>query len=84
MSRGQGDSTSRNADPLLIQPYLAASPSQWKPTSLSAASITLTDTTIPAKALEQVRAGSYKQLGDFDEHLEDVRVDWLSNKSVRV
>lgn len=65
------------------QPYLASFPtSTWKPTTLPSPTITLSDPSIPSKALEHVRAGRHKALGDFDEHLEDVKVDWLKNADV--
>lgn len=41
--------------------------------------LTLADANSPPKALEQVRLGKHKALGDFDEHTEDVTVDWLRN-----
>lgn len=68
------------------QPYLPPkSPSAaWQPTTLSSARISLADSSAPTKALEQVRQGRHKLLGDFDEHLEDVRVDWLRNAAVSV
>ncbi|KAK4332360.1 Uncharacterized protein family UPF0172 [Rhodotorula toruloides] len=72
-------------EPALI-PYLPPkSPSAaWQPTTLSSARISLADPSAPTKALEQVRQGRHKLLGDFDEHLEDVRVDWLRNAAVSV
>lgn len=44
----------------------------------------LTDPTIVPRAREQARAGKHKQLGDFDEYLEDVTIDWLNNKGIAV
>lgn len=69
----------------LLQPHLPSSskPStSWQPASLASAKLTLSDPSAPQKALEQVRAGRHAALGDFDEHLEDVRVDWLRNAGV--
>ncbi|BGP21672.1 uncharacterized conserved protein encodedby sequence overlapping the COX4 gene [Rhodotorula toruloides] len=74
-----------SSEPALI-PYLPPkSPSaSWQPTTLSSARISLADPSAPTKALEQVRQGRHKLLGDFDEHLEDVGVDWLRNAAVAV
>lgn len=70
----------------LPQPYLPPkSPSAfWQSTTLSSARISLADPSSPTKALEQVRQGRHRLLGDFDEHLEDVRVDWLRNAAVSI
>ncbi|GAA5994878.1 ER membrane protein complex subunit 8/9 family protein [Rhodotorula paludigena] len=63
-------------------PSSSKSSTSWQPASLASAKLTLSDTSAPQKALEQVRAGRHAALGDFDEHLEDVRVDWLRNAGV--
>ncbi|ORY75053.1 hypothetical protein BCR35DRAFT_281011 [Leucosporidium creatinivorum] len=68
-------------EPALI-PYLASAPTAWKATTLPSKNITLSDPSIAAKALDTVRTGRYAALGDFDEHLEDVTVDWLKNAKV--
>ncbi|KAL8287659.1 hypothetical protein RQP46_003517 [Phenoliferia psychrophenolica] len=64
------------ASPLLSH---LSSGSAWAPTS---SPLTLSDPTSPLKALEQVRAGKQTALGDFDEHVEDVKVDWLKNAAI--
>ncbi|GAA5857194.1 hypothetical protein JCM8547_009363 [Rhodosporidiobolus lusitaniae] len=69
-----------SSEPALI-PHTFVS-STWKPTTLSSANITLSDPSSPAKALEQVKLNRHTFLGDFDEHLADVKVDWLRNASV--
>ncbi|BGP44868.1 hypothetical protein JCM10450v2_000683 [Rhodotorula kratochvilovae] len=74
-----------SGEPALV-PYLPTSkpPTTWTPSTLSAAKITLSDPSAPAKALAAVRAGQHKLLGDFDAHLEDATVDWLRNARVAV
>ena len=40
---------------------------------------------VTTRALELVREASlHKSFGDFDDHLEDVTVDWLRNGAVQV
>ena len=43
-------------------------------------SFTLTSQDIPSRAVELVRDRQlHQKFGDFDDHLEDVTVDWLRN-----
>ncbi|GAA5904235.1 hypothetical protein JCM6882_003175 [Rhodosporidiobolus microsporus] len=69
-------------EPALIPHRFDAPSSSWKPTTLSAANVTLSDASAPQKALEQVKARRHPSLGDFDEHLSDPTVDWLRNAGV--
>jgi hypothetical protein len=46
--------------------------------------LSIADASIPETALQRVRAGEHRRLGDFDEHLQDVTVDWLDNAQVTV
>ncbi|KAI5478442.1 hypothetical protein MNV49_005083 [Pseudohyphozyma bogoriensis] len=62
-------------------PYLPLKDS-WSPTTFTSPLFTLADPSSPTKALAQVKAGKHALLGDFDDHAEDVRVDWLSNAHV--
>ncbi|GAA6046944.1 hypothetical protein RTBOTA2_000532 [Rhodotorula toruloides] len=71
-------------EPALI-PYLPPKdPSaSWQPTTLSSAQISLADSSAPTKALEQVRRGRHKLLGDFDDHLEDADKDFSAKHEAR-
>ncbi|GAA5894398.1 hypothetical protein JCM5296_005156 [Sporobolomyces johnsonii] len=69
------------SDEPAIIPYLPSA-SSWSPCSLSSANLTLSDPSIPSVALSHVKSGRHSLLGDFDEHLEDVKVDWLRNAQV--
>ncbi|KZO97385.1 UPF0172-domain-containing protein [Calocera viscosa TUFC12733] len=45
----------------------------------------LAETDLPARTLRAIEEQSLQQeLGDFDDHLEDVRIDWLKNSKVTV
>ncbi|TNY21059.1 hypothetical protein DMC30DRAFT_416358 [Rhodotorula diobovata] len=73
-----------------IVPHLPSSsssskpPTTWQSSTLSSAKLTLSDPSIPTKALAAVRAGQPGLVGDFDAHLEDVTVDWLRNARIAV
>ncbi|KAG9095582.1 hypothetical protein FRC07_011076 [Ceratobasidium sp. 392] len=57
--------------------YTSSSGQAWNKTSISP-NFTLVESDSPARALEIVREGSaFVNFGDFDDHLEDVSVDWL-------
>ncbi|GAA5918863.1 hypothetical protein JCM1841_002779 [Sporobolomyces salmonicolor] len=64
-----------------ILPYLPSA-SSWVPSNVSSAHLSLSDPSIPSVALSHVKSGRHALLGDFDEHLEDVKVDWLRNAQV--
>lgn len=69
--------------PPASQPYLPTSPtSPLKPTPLPNSSFTLTSPTTPADTLDKIQSGVALSLGDFDDHLEDLTVDWLRNAKV--
>ena len=51
---------------------------------MAASNVKLVDPASPTKALEAARAGRFSALGDFDEHLEDVTVDFLRNSAITV
>jgi hypothetical protein len=62
---------------------LAPIPSNGTEVSSSDASFRLTDTSSPRKALDSVRTeGLHQFLGDFDDHLEDASIDWLTCSGV--
>ncbi|KAL7411792.1 hypothetical protein BDY24DRAFT_394893 [Mrakia frigida] len=75
--------TSSNA----LIPHLSPTPSKWTPFS-SSTSFSLTDPSSPTRALTLVKNNSNNgvlvKFGDFDDHLEDVSIDWLNNRGVVV
>ncbi|TDL23412.1 UPF0172-domain-containing protein [Rickenella mellea] len=69
-------------EPALI-PYLPSGTS-WRPAPLSAFSpssnFKLQSTATPTRTLDLIRNSNlHYKLGDFDDHLEDVSIDWLKN-----
>ncbi|KDQ62525.1 hypothetical protein JAAARDRAFT_30427 [Jaapia argillacea MUCL 33604] len=71
--------------PALV-PFLPSSSSSWRPVSVSPAPFTegssfvLESSGTPARALYVVqRWQMHHKFGDFDDHLEDVTIDWLRN-----
>ncbi|GAA5980074.1 hypothetical protein JCM10908_001523 [Rhodotorula pacifica] len=70
-------------EPALI-PYTSSKNGTWSPTTLSSVKISLTDASIPQKALSAARQGRYAELGDFDDYLSDAGVDWLRNPQITV
>ncbi|QRV95602.1 hypothetical protein RhiJN_23620 [Ceratobasidium sp. AG-Ba] len=58
-------------------PYTSNSSQSWSRTNFSP-TFALADPDSPARALEIIRKDSaYASFGDFDDHLQDVSVDWL-------
>ena len=59
---------------------------QWlpqAPISNSSGQFFLADPASPSAALDAVRVqGLHRQFGDFDDHLEDVSIDWLRNSPI--
>jgi hypothetical protein len=48
-------------------------------------SFQLADAESPKRALALLRdARLLQKFGDFDDHLEDVTIDWLTNKECRI
>jgi len=43
---------------------------------------TLENTSSPALTVKAIRDGLCSKIADFDNHLENVREDWLNNKEV--
>ncbi|KDQ08391.1 hypothetical protein BOTBODRAFT_179885 [Botryobasidium botryosum FD-172 SS1] len=74
--------------PPFLQPFLptTSDPKVWRPTppvARDSSPARLVDPSSPARALASVRDDSlHQQLYDFDEHLEDVKLDWLRNRDV--
>ena len=74
------------------QPYLVQTATlSWRPVSSEQSAFTtgspfqLADAKSPKRALTLVRdARLHQKFGDFDDHLEDVTIDWLSNKDCAV
>ncbi|BGP12813.1 hypothetical protein JCM10213_008074 [Rhodosporidiobolus nylandii] len=71
-----------SGEPALIPHLFQSTSSSWKPATLSAANVTLSDSSAPSKALDQIKARRHHTLGDFDDHLSDASVDWLRNAGV--
>ncbi|KDQ25440.1 hypothetical protein PLEOSDRAFT_1077992 [Pleurotus ostreatus PC15] len=71
--------------PLLIpctQPYESTgpTPSSWRPSPSDSTPYSLDDPAIPPRAVSLVRESRlHEKFGDFDDHLEDVTIDWLRN-----
>ncbi|KAF8904106.1 hypothetical protein CPB84DRAFT_1773433 [Gymnopilus junonius] len=81
---GQKLGTSESA----LVPYVSTSPSSWKPTSTNPAPFSpgskfqLEALETPSEAAKLVREQNlHFAFGDFDDHLEDVTIDWLRNRS---
>ncbi|VDC04522.1 unnamed protein product [Peniophora sp. CBMAI 1063] len=67
-------------DDSALVPYIHSA-AGYRPTSAS--TVQVSDTT-PARVLELVRTTSlHEKFGDFDDHLEDLSVDWLRNAVVQ-
>ncbi|KAJ8082460.1 hypothetical protein PM082_008315 [Marasmius tenuissimus] len=73
-------------NPALI-PYVTQSSSTWRPANESSAPFTsnssfkLSSDGLPTRAAELVRDNHAQEIfGDFDDHLEDVTIDWLGNR----
>ncbi|KAF9518539.1 hypothetical protein BS47DRAFT_1325296 [Hydnum rufescens UP504] len=77
-----------SGDPALIPhlPSTSKGVTEWlpqTPISGSTGQFCLADPASPSVALEAVRVqGLHHQFGDFDDHLEDVTIDWLRNAPV--
>lgn len=72
--------------PYLPQPGADATP--WRPPSFDppaftpGSQVTLVNPASPSHAVALVKDNRlHDQFGDFDDHLEDVTIDWLSNKA---
>ncbi|KII90514.1 hypothetical protein PLICRDRAFT_173916 [Plicaturopsis crispa FD-325 SS-3] len=63
-------------------PYLpsSATSASWRPATTPQL-FTLADPSSPARAVAAVHARAHAKFGDFDDHLEDVSVDWLKNEA---
>jgi len=74
-------------DPALV-PYLPtnADPKAWRPAppvARDSSPVHLVDPSSPTRALASVRDDSlHQKFSDFDDHLENVRLDWLRNRDV--
>ena len=73
------------------QPYLTHTLTSWRPVSSEPPPFTpgsafqLADAQSSKRALALVRdARLHLKFGDFDDHLEDVTIDWLTNKECRI
>ncbi|KAF9241173.1 Metallo-dependent hydrolase [Melanogaster broomeanus] len=83
------DGDSLGSGEAALIPYLPLSGStSWRPQSLNppafapGSQITLVDPTSPSRAVALVRDDHmHRKFGDFDDHLEDVTIDWLSNSA---
>ncbi|KAI5122254.1 hypothetical protein M0805_007119 [Coniferiporia weirii] len=80
-------------EPALVPYFPQGTSSSWRPASqvadappFSAASnFRLTPPSAAARVLELIRDSKmHQKLGDFDDHLEDVSIDWLRNSDCNV
>ncbi|KAM0756611.1 UPF0172-domain-containing protein [Meredithblackwellia eburnea MCA 4105] len=70
---------STSESPLL--PFLSTS--SFTSSTPSPAALVLTSPSIVATALEGIKSGKHIAVGDFDEHAEDLTVDWLVNGAIK-
>lgn len=79
-------------DTHMYQPYISQSSSAWKPFTgtpspfTAGSEFTLASPEAPQRAIaliteEEKSAAILGKFGDFDDHLEDVSIDWLRNKA---
>ena len=81
----------------VTKPYLPQGPGSssglWRPAVRkedvlpfgSSSHYKLESTDVPSRALELVRKSRLQEkIGDFDDHLEDVSVDWLRNSVLNI
>ncbi|EPQ54571.1 UPF0172-domain-containing protein [Gloeophyllum trabeum ATCC 11539] len=71
-----------------LMPFVAASGTSWRPVSSSPPPFTLGSTfslvseKSPTRAVALIRESRlHEKFGDFDDHLEDVSIDWLRNEA---
>ncbi|KAF8895190.1 hypothetical protein BD779DRAFT_1498023 [Infundibulicybe gibba] len=65
-----------------LLPYTFQPPSSWRPVQTPGSVFQLASGDIPQRAINLVRDQQKHELfGDFDDHLEDVKIDWLRNKA---
>ncbi|KAL4073081.1 hypothetical protein V8B97DRAFT_1869328 [Scleroderma yunnanense] len=72
-------------------PQLGSATGAWRPHPFDPAAftpgsqVTLVNTESPLRAVALVKNDRlHHQFGDFDDHLEDVTIDWLTNKACRI
>lgn len=64
----------------LAQPYTPTGTSAWRKDAWAAPRYSLASPASPARALVLIRDnGLHRTLADFDDHLDDVALDWLHN-----
>jgi len=64
---------------LASQPYLHSS-SSWSPSS--SITLILSDPTSLSSIRTHLKANRHNLIGDFDDHLEDASVEWLTNSQL--
>ncbi|KAF8056945.1 hypothetical protein FPV67DRAFT_1529524 [Lyophyllum atratum] len=80
------DGENLGTDEAALIPYVSAAPSSWRPYSGDVAfsknsTFKLVSDGLPRRAVALVRdEHRHQKFGDFDDHLEDVAIDWLRNK----
>ncbi|CED84720.1 Uncharacterized conserved protein encoded by sequence overlapping the COX4 gene [Phaffia rhodozyma] len=72
------DNEKLNGSENTLKALVSASNSTWSVTG-SPEILILQRPTSPSDAKKAVQEGAFKTFGDFDAHLEDVTVDWLTN-----
>ncbi|KAH8825329.1 hypothetical protein DL96DRAFT_1612808 [Flagelloscypha sp. PMI_526] len=75
-------------DAIAFVPYIATSPTSWKPFAesgkpfLTNSAFQLISSDIVDRSISLIRTQSLQNsFGDFDDHLEDVTIDWLRNNT---
>jgi len=62
------------------QPFSQTKAGSWHREAFNAPQYTLASASSPTRALELIRdKGLHRTLADFDDHLDDVALDWLNN-----
>ncbi|TFK52475.1 UPF0172-domain-containing protein [Heliocybe sulcata] len=71
-----------------LMPFVLSSGTSWRPASSSSAPFTagssfaLASDASPSRVLTLIRETRlHEKFGDFDDHLEDVSIDWLRNEA---
>ncbi|KAH7103395.1 hypothetical protein BKA62DRAFT_636441 [Auriculariales sp. MPI-PUGE-AT-0066] len=65
---------------IALVPYTQAKSLAWHRETFNAPHYSLANQSSPARALELIRdSGLHRTLVDFDDHLDDVSLDWLNN-----
>ncbi|KAF5384169.1 hypothetical protein D9615_003164 [Tricholomella constricta] len=82
------DGDKLGTDEAALIPYVSSSSASWRPYAgdtipfAKDSSFRLASEDLPRRAVTLVRENRlHQKFGDFDDHLEDVAIDWLRNKT---